>query len=317
MKVRQIFGTKVVPANREVGLEIEMEGINVASIRGVRNKWKSEQDASLRGNSVEWVLPGPVERQTVRRRIHSLSVAIKRSPHKVKLLPSDRCGVHVHINVQPLEEEELFKFITLYLMFEPLLVHWCGDDREGNMFCLRAIDAEELILALMYVRRTGSWRGIAHDGYRYAAMNVAALAKYGSLEFRAMRTPENLMRIPVWVDALLALKDYALRMETCEDMVHGISAMGFGPFAQEVLGVELFQEFWCPEGDRLIATGTRLAQMVAFTKREQKKADPVEALLVRGEAQPDKPQRGAVPLRAPLPDLIQPVEINLEPEAEN
>lgn len=269
MLVREIFRVPMVPSIQEVGLEIEMEGRNVHTMRHIRNKWKGVEDHSLRGNSVEWVLPRPIQRQSVRERLRILKKAVAKKTI-VKLNPSDRCGVHVHINCQAMQEEELFKFITLYLMFEELIVHWCGDRREGNMFCYRACDAEELVFELTSVRRNGYWGAITNDNFRYAALNVSSLSKYGSLEFRAMQTPTDLLEIATWVDVLLALKDFSMRSADCAEMVMGISAEGYGPFAQQVLGNKLMEIFWPgPNGQAMMVNGVRLAQQIAFTERQE------------------------------------------------
>lgn len=264
MNIRQMLGLRKAANCAEIGIEIEMEGPGVSEV-SVRNKWSAKTDGSLRGESVEWVMPRPVGRNTVHERLSALTKAAKICGARFQ--PSDRCGVHVHVNVQELTLDEVFKFITTYFILEPVLIRWCGEDREGNLFCLRGSDAEYLIRQLARVKEKHvTLIEIMSDELRYAALNVTSLPKYGSLEFRAMQTPEDLMVIETWVKVLLAIKDWSIHQPDCASIIEGMSGMGWVEFARRVLGEELFAQFNNPDIERQLVEGMRLAQIIAYAE---------------------------------------------------
>jgi hypothetical protein len=153
-----------------------------------------------------------------------------------KCKPSDNCGVHIHINVQEMTLPELMNFMMLYLVFEDLMVKWCGDDREGNFFCLRSKDAEGLVEALIDLKQHWNLQDIISDDLRYASMNIVALIKFGSLEFRAMRTPKDIREIAVWVDLLTTLKDQSKNFRYPHEILEGFSADGVTEFVNSIFG---------------------------------------------------------------------------------
>jgi len=257
MNVSGYFGTGKLDKNKEVGIEIEMEGRNLVNYD--MNYWKCEGDGSLRGESIEWVLKSPVNRNRVVSRIKYLIETMK--AQKAVLRPSDRCGVHIHVNCQTLDFEQLFRFISLYAVFEDVLTNWCGDDREGNLFCLRMKDASHLLSMLAACKKEGDIYAVCNDHYRYGALNLAALAKYGSLEFRQMRTPDNLMEIDVWADALMRIFDYAKDNSNEHDYIQAVSMRGGLAFAKDVLG-DMVKVFVNNKNAHLIMDGARRAQFL-------------------------------------------------------
>lgn len=235
MKIIDYFPVKN-QGEREIGIEIEAEGSNLwpKSL----NYWHIDSDGSLRGNpdSAEYVLRSPVRRSRVRSRLEYLTNALKKN--NAVISPSDRCGVHIHMNVQTMDMEDLFKLCTLYYLFENVLTHWCGEDREGNLFCLRAKDAEALMEELINVKTSGNFSNLTTNSYRYSALNLAALQKYGSIEFRAMRTPEDFNQINTWVVLLLKLKDYIKTFNSEAELMKKVSTLGPLNLGREIFGVK-------------------------------------------------------------------------------
>ena len=225
----------------EVGLEIEVEGADLPqTITG----WRSEVDASLRGESLEYVLREPVSREQVPICLKKITKAYARCGSRIA--NSYRCSTHVHINVQELTMKEVYSFILLYAMFEPFLVKYCGEHREGNLFCLRIGDAEGIVPALRLAATTGEFNQLGSPLLRYGALNVTALAKYGSLEFRAMRGTEDMAAIGTWVKLLLALKDAAVAYKNPVTIIEDISGRGARGLAYHVFG-GLLKEVPLPE----------------------------------------------------------------------
>ena len=249
----------VKPQAGEIGIEIEMEGQNlkIDDILG----WRAVHDGSLRGESIEYVLKTPKSRNKVDYYLKILQEALKNSWSI--LLPSNRCGIHIHINCQKLTTQQVFNFIILYLIFEDVLVKFCGKEREGNTFCLRAKDAEALIDALIIAKKEGSLRRLQHDNYRYASINISSIGKYGSLEFRAMRSLENFNEINPWINILLCIKDKSLEFNQSKEIIEAFSMNGYNRFSRQIFG-NYFNLIKVENMNDLIVEGARRVQDIAF-----------------------------------------------------
>lgn len=269
-KVVDWFG--ISPGKRtkgDVGVEIEVEGKNLPT---TTKYWRMEKDGSLRGEeNMEYVLAKPLT-------LAQLSIALKyldkcyRDADSV-VDESVRAGVHVHVNVQDLNIVELYNFMTIYLILEEVLVEYCGETREGNLFCLRACDAEYLIYRLTRAANHRHFRELVDDNLRYASMNVKALGTYGSLEFRAMRGTRDLSVIETWATILVGLREHAKTYTDPTDIVNGFSEGEVDGFLDAALGehAHMFKK-----GDyRLkLMRGMRQAQDVAFCCKWQDFLEP-------------------------------------------
>ena len=122
---------------KEIGIEIEMEGQYLQI--DPNKEWGFKGDGSLRGReAIEYITNGPIPREDVLKTLNDLLVHMAKDrgykDHPSLLEPSDRCGVHIHINCQDLTFFQTFNYIFLYLLMEQVLVGYCGESREGNMF---------------------------------------------------------------------------------------------------------------------------------------------------------------------------------------
>lgn len=240
-----LWNTYLTEKAGDIGLEIELEMEGCPYIRAPASKhWIRTSDGSLRGEGYEYVLREPVPIDSVPEAMHRLYKLFE-CPHNMPV--SDRCGVHVHINVQRLTPLEIFNFVCLYLVFEDLLIEWCGPERMGNLFCLRSRDslmpgfwltqvAKDIDKLPMYFKS---------DVVRYASLNLASLFKYGSLEFRGMRTPENWDDILTWVNILWKLREGAAYFKAPWEILEQCSA---GP-------EQFFRKIFAPY-DELLETPT-------------------------------------------------------------
>lgn len=218
----------------DIGVEIEVEGHNLPT---PEKYWKKEYDGSLRGESAEYVLKKPLSLLETSKAITYLGHCYKQN--KTTVHESVRAGVHVHINVQDLTVVQLFSFITAYIVLEDLLVKFCGQYREGNLFCLRVKDAEYLLYSLEKVAANKQYHHLHTDILRYASMNVKSLQQYGSLEFRAMRGTKDLMAIRVWVKILYNLRNQSVKFDSPKHIVDYIEKEGSESFCKLFLGTSL------------------------------------------------------------------------------
>ncbi len=274
-KVIELF--RLGETSGEVGIEIEVEGSKLpSSVPG----FDSVPDGSLRGDeAMEYVFQGPVPRDEVMNRLNNLEAAYKKRGTAVS--ESYRTSSHVHINVQQLPMEQVYNFIVLYMMFEEYLVKYCGEHREGNLYCLRVRDAEATITNLRYAAQSQNWHDyLSGDHLRYAAINVNALAKYGSLEFRSMRGTRDLEAIHTWVRLLLCLKDAAVQYDSPVEIIDAISSLGAGGLAEHVFGHEMknlpLEGDWQATVFRNMQEIQDLAFATSWVDKKEKKKKPEE-----------------------------------------
>lgn len=287
--VQAIFG---IPDNMrvagDVGVEIEVEGLRLP--QGGKY-WRREQDGSLRGaENAEYVLRTPLTLHQLKMALKSLAIGYKKNESVVD--ESVRAGVHVHVNVQGLSIIQLYNYLTLYLVFEELLTKFCGKSREGNLFCLRACDAEFLIQALQHAAQTRRWRSLVTDDLRYASVNVKALGNYGSLEFRAMRSTKDFDVIQTWAEVLVLLREKAKEFFEPTDIINGFSEGESSTFLDRIFGqyAHIFKAY---DGyEKALVRGVRIAQEVAFCtnwqeliEQEQKQEMVAPAMLILDDLQ--------------------------------
>jgi hypothetical protein len=133
---------------------------------------------------------------------------------------SFRTSVHVHVNVQELEYNQLLNMIYTYFLIEEPLMTFCGKERKGNRFCLRLQDAEGILDTLVPLFRHKDYLGdIQEEKIRYSALNLAALNKFGSLEFRAMKGNLDVPKISTWMQALFNLREFAMSADNPREIL--------------------------------------------------------------------------------------------------
>ena len=258
--LRELFDLYSVEG--DVGVEVEVESKGNELFRPVDHYWRIEGDGSLRGNAAEYVLMQPCKINEVKDRLDYLSNSIKESGAKIDY--SFRAGVHIHVNVQELNIKQMITFASVYFILEECLVDWCGEDRVGNHFCLRACDAEYVIDFVSNVVNSGFYDDFMRDEVRYASLNFTAIPKYGSLEFRALATEEDFSRIEKWAKILHHIKMKSLEYEIPQDILYDFSVQGPEGWARSLLG-DYFQEIENVGGvEQKLINGMRLAQDLIY-----------------------------------------------------
>lgn len=290
MTVCETFGLR--KREGDLGVEIEVEGHNlpgnVSRLPQAFTKfWKLEHDGSLRGNeNYEYVLKKPLSFKDVEDALTVLSDQYKKDGSRVD--DSVRAGIHVHTNCQHLSMKQLFTVITTYFVVENLLTKFCGEGRQGNHFCLRSSDAEYQVMAIINSIQTTNWNYLSDDNIRYSAMNVCALGKYGSLEYRAMRTTSDKTRILNWCKLLLKLRDVYKKFDNPREVIFAVSQDGERAFLQTVFG-DMHKILDKSNVADDIMEGVRHAQDIAFCtdwnvwKDNPMKARKIPRLKIRPE----------------------------------
>lgn len=216
--------------NGLVGVEIEVEGEGLLHENTV--EWRADKDGSLRGENAEYILQKPLSPPAVFKALDNLRDALVKLNSKITW--SFRTSVHIHLNMLRLTDAQIKNVIYTYLLLENILIEYCGEDRIGNRFCLRVADAEGFIDALHRYFTTN--RLPERDRYRYAAINLDALSKFGSLEFRSMRGTLDKETLETWIGSLVRLRSFAMKMESPEQIFQTYLERGGQEFLEMVVG---------------------------------------------------------------------------------
>ena len=246
----------------DFGLEIEVEGYNLP--RKIDKWWHVEQDGSLRGQeNAEYVLNTPLNYVELKKALYHLKDCYKKA--KARIDDTVTAGIHVHLNVQDNTLYEMVKIITLYYCLENLLIKYCGESREGNHFCLRAKDSDFIIDNIVTGLSTNRFNNLCIPDYRYSALNLASLSKFGSVEFRAFKTTDDMDNILEWCSILKTLKESALKYDSPIDIVINVSEIGVAGFITKTLKEhsKMFIENY--DYESIVFEGMRSAQDIAFS----------------------------------------------------
>lgn len=270
----------------DLGVEIEVEGDDLP--RNELGYWRQEKDGSLRGESAEFVLRKPLTKEALVKALSELDEAYKEYGSKVH--DSIRAGVHVHVNVQELTKLQLFNFVTVYLLLEDLLVKWCGESRQGNLFCLRCRDAEAWLQLLENAIQFDTLDILKNDHIRYASINLKALCQYGSLEFRSMRGTRDLELIKTWAFMLHDLRDYSMLYENPLAVIEKFT-QDKDLFVREALG-EHYKTFTYEGYESLLEPCLRFANDLAhFSSWKERVSRLIGGLEFKQEIDfPDEPE---------------------------
>jgi hypothetical protein len=194
-----------------IGLELELSDASALSFAvepGDYYWWVSESDGSIRGRS-------PMELKFTRnpRGQHGLSpleaeTALKQLTNLPRTEVNDTCGLHVHIDVCDLTRPQLDNVVGLYLVVERVLYQYCGVDRADNNFCV------PLHKALGSV--AGAWAGglsSFSESLRYGGLNLHAVRRFGTLEFRMHPGANDVAKIVDWINICAAIKEHGKNFE--------------------------------------------------------------------------------------------------------
>lgn len=255
MKVGEILGKNGFAKDASeafLGLEFENESPIAMEINDDKH-WKYVPENSLRGFGFESVLKKPLEKHDAFEAVRGLfskqrlyfigSGTIGAKETKLPFSNSIRTSVHVHFDATKLTFLQLFNFVCVYWMLEPLLQYYCGKHRQGNLFCLRLRDSLILKHALTKELKQGSVlnSSIYEDSYRYSSVNFNSISKFGSIEFRMMRGVNHEDDAITWVEMLDAIRRYAIKFENPLQLRDAyLQEHDAKTFAKDVLGKELW-----------------------------------------------------------------------------
>jgi hypothetical protein len=222
-------------SNTRIGVEVELEGFlrDTPRVRG----WNTIPDGSLRDGGLEFVFNGPVGGVTAMSRLTALGEALE--PYQENIKCSERTSLHVHIDVRDLQLDQVWSMLVLYGLVEPYLFSVCGEHRADNIYSLAWYKGEGQIVALSSLHSNVNFGAVTDTNYfpKYSTVNIGALSTFGSLEFRGHEGTATIDEMVLWINHLLALKEYVLNDPlTPKGMLNRSLELGGEGFLTDVFG---------------------------------------------------------------------------------
>lgn len=223
------------------GVELEIEGCNP-------DDWRSHcvpgmeyhEDGSLRNNGAEYV----TRPMAMRELVYVLDQFFKKN-NFTESNYSERCSVHVHVNVGDLEVVQVTGVLLLYQVYERCLFEWIGNDRDKNIFCVPwyTTNIPYSILTGDQSRQLNKWR----RWQKYTALNLLPIFTQGTIEFRHMAGTNDLNKIIKWCNIIGKMVSYMRKRkdssETAQVLMELNTNSQYDSFTQQLfdeLALELF-----------------------------------------------------------------------------
>lgn len=258
-----------------VGLEIEIEGHSLPrdghleAIKGAKTgcMWTAITDGSLRGEAREYVLSVPAAEEEISKMVQELYSVFK-SMSRLEL--SNRCSTHCHINMKGKTVNYVTSAIALWVMFEDVVIPWCGEERTTNHFCLSTKDAPGSLLPTWdsYLR-TGAGNFDERGYLKYCALNIYPIFSKGSIEFRCGPKPESAKKVIDFATFCLNLVKYSEKYGNPMNIAGDISMTGAFEMFMQIAPAEMASECLARAGsvqafDDICLTAFRRAQGICM-----------------------------------------------------
>lgn len=205
-------GTEAIPSPDALcGIELEIEGW----------QWDRDhpgfrftEDGSLRPD--ERGNPG-IEAVTEPVRLMHAPGLLRSFFHRFPVVErnySERCSIHVHLNVNDMTYEQVGAFSLVYQTLERLLFGFVGHDRDKNIFCVPWSQSGinyKLVSEMAY-----DPHGLARRWQKYTALNLQPITTQGTIEFRHLHGTNDVELITNWLRLLGRMREYTLRKSMAE-----------------------------------------------------------------------------------------------------
>jgi len=219
-----------------VGIEVEIENCLYDGLRGsptlpikerfihegnkellpsLKTFWRVIKDGSLR-DGTEFIFNGPLIGANIISALTQLDELFKVyvNPRNGRgVVSSDRCSVHVHLDVRRLSDAELTNLILVYLLFERFIFLSLDPSRIKNSYCRPLTDSSfKYILSDLLNVSNGEDRlirilqAVTRQCDKYSALNILPVTSKGSIEFRHHQGTTKPLELVNWINIIFALK---------------------------------------------------------------------------------------------------------------
>jgi len=266
-KTKNIFSyeesTEFVEPRCIIGVEVELENMRQASgyaMHGFpRNRaiadqhfsfdsdtsgvmfgvgyWNVKSDGSLRNDGVEFVSKKIFGKDLSLALTELHNYLEDKREHYPKI--SDRCSVHIHLDVTDLDKNEYARLLIDYAIFENVLFNYCGVHRKENLYCLPFAKSDEFKRTLSHILTSVSkdleFKKYVNSFPKYSALNLNATSKFGSLEFRLHGGTYDMLEVKEWINIIMCLKKNCIG-NSSYNLHREISRFGISNYLEKVFG---------------------------------------------------------------------------------
>lgn len=213
--------------NQLVGLELEVDQERNSSNRTVmpssyRPEWTRKSDGSL-NDGYEFVLTGPLAGQTLVQAIHKLYSG------DTEVHRTYTGSTHIHLNMLDGTTLENLQALALLTYAMEGLLYYVGDNsRQWCGYANRMTGAPHVVLESLLgseVQRRGL-RAALNQAGRYYGLNLAALEKFGTVEFRYFPTATSAEEMLSWVKLVQVIKKAACDLGNIAAVIDVLSDKG-------------------------------------------------------------------------------------------
>jgi hypothetical protein len=242
---------KLIDHKTFLGVEVEVEN-NLKSITmDVADYWAIHEDGSLRNNGMEYVFNQPYRGRKV---VDAIELLFD-SPGSGKWQFNERTGIHVHLDVRDLTIDQLKKLVIAYYLVESSLFDFAGHNRDNSTFCTPWQQNPKILKdlhALFSSPTKNRFFSCLTYFSKYQGLNLQCLSRFGSVEFRQLKTTNDLEKIFTWINLIISLKLYA-KSDKELDIIKYISEYNMSDFYNYIFGENLCKkllpyvdenEFW-------------------------------------------------------------------------
>lgn len=183
-----------------VGIELEYERAVVPSDWRNSETWTLDRDGSLRDSGIELISCPLAFEET--------DDALEEAEGRVATLggiATERCGIHVHMNMRVYTLGQMWSIMALYGLLEPTIFETYAEGRKDSIFCVplfqqqsqqQRLSDDIRNIRLANGRRTSNLL----NANKYSALNTGrCLSQFGTLEMRQPYSTNNFDAIRSWV----------------------------------------------------------------------------------------------------------------------
>lgn len=261
----------LINSSLKTGIELEVEGM--INLNGRPTRWDVKADGSLRNAGVEYVLEVPLSGSILEKAVNNLQQQLE-AEIKSGNRPTYnwRTSLHVHLNFSDKLHSDLFSMFVHLILFERILLNYCGPERADNIFCIPYHKNKIAFNGVKDYFATGKWR--MSEDWKYTSFNINSMRQFGTVEVRVRQGTHNAEEIFEWLNILYSIYNESQRAKNGKYllMLHEeVSRRGIYNYGERVFGrlwTRLTHRMIRSEVERELLRGVRQIQPLLFDTRK-------------------------------------------------
>lgn len=199
-----------------IGVEIETEATRLMDqYRLADARWAMHNDGSLRNDGMEFTFAKPLCGAQITT---AIDVFFDQDNPVVKYEPNPRAAIHVHINWLDDEGDirSLRNLISIMNCIEPAVFEWVDADRKWCGYCSQLSELPDARMRTLMTTESADVMAktlMDQPKNRYYGLNLAALNKFGTLEFRYFPCTKDKAKMEDWIAFVMLAKKAACEFE--------------------------------------------------------------------------------------------------------